>query len=269
MHKLLSASVTLAALAVGGRALAADLIPKAPPPVVIPWSWTGFYVGGNVGFSAGRSRTDNTFFNDVTGKPLLTASHDFNMNGAIGGGQIGYNWQYGPWVWGLEADIQASGQDGRHTFVCDVDICNRHGDVVDVDVRRRLDWFGTVRGRFGTTVWTPAVLAYVTGGLAFGQIKTDVTVDGPTGPSFPTNNTFNFDRTRAGWTVGAGVEARLGGNWTGKLEYLFMDLGKVSFTEVSPITAPPLRAQFNSRFTDNIVRVGLNYKFEPGIIAGY
>ena len=80
---------------------------------------------------------------------------------------------------------------------------------------------------------------------------------------------FSNNETRAGWTVGAGVEASLGGNWTGKIEYLYMDLGKYSSTGVLLVNAPPIRVSTESRITDNILRVGVNYIFNAPVVAKY
>jgi outer membrane immunogenic protein len=80
---------------------------------------------------------------------------------------------------------------------------------------------------------------------------------------------FSNNETRAGWTVGAGVEASLGGNWTGKIEYLYMDLGKYSSTGVLLVNAPPIRVSTESRITDNILRVGVNYRFGGPVVARY
>src|ERR1700688_4531245 len=102
-------------------AFAADLAPmytKAPPPVVAVYDWTGFYIGGNVGYSWGRSSTTEAFSDSVSGTILAATSAKFDLNGVIGGGQIGYNWQRDKWVFGLEADIQGSGQKGSGSAVC-------------------------------------------------------------------------------------------------------------------------------------------------------
>src|SRR5438105_2944995 len=104
-------TATTAALALAGSALAADLsrpILKAPPAPVAVFNWTGFYIGLNGGYSWGRSRTTGTISNATTGVVLATASNRFNLNGGLFGGQIGYNWQSGNIVYGLETDIQWS-----------------------------------------------------------------------------------------------------------------------------------------------------------------
>ena len=128
--------------------------------------------------------------------------------------QIGYNWQtgsvFGPIVFGVEADIQGAGLSDDRTNLFLGGITTTYG--------QKLDWFGTARGRIG--IANGPVLSYVTAGYAFGNVKTNATqsVRGLT-------STFSTDRTQSGWVVGSGVEAALGGNWTGKIEYLYLNLG--------------------------------------------
>jgi outer membrane immunogenic protein len=265
-RRFLLASVASSALGLATAASAADMpvYLKAPPPA---WNWTGFYLGGNVGYSWGNSNSTVTFLDNTTGAALASVGNSFGMDGVIGGGQIGYNWQRGNWVWGLETDIQASGQQGSATFACGP-ACGV--PAVTETLTEKLDWFGTVRGRLGFTV-TPTVLLYGTGGLAYGDIQTSGSIADPT--------TFSTSSVKAGWTVGAGVEARIVGNWTAKIEYLYMDLGSVSGATSTPDVVVPaptgscgfanfpscsahtLNSSFNSGITDNILRVGVNYKF--------
>ncbi len=293
--------------ALATSALAADLpakvYTKAPPPVVV-YDWTGFYAGVNVGYSWGRSSSTDTFFDPTAGTILSATSGKFDMNGAIGGGQIGYNWEWNRVVFGLEADIQASGQKGDGPFSCaggnpagitlaalngactvghigDTTPFNIAGFPVTGDLVEKLDWFGTVRGRLGGTI-TPTVLLYATGGLAYGDVKTTDTISGTNivGPQgvnggttlIPFAASFGNSSTRVGWTVGAGIEGVISGNWTAKLEYLYMDLGSVSGTFVTPIITPSgafATLSYNSHVTDNILRVGVNYKFSGPVVARY
>src|SRR5262249_26038005 len=166
--------------AVGGYDLPPDisvpLIFKAPAygaPAAIAWSWAGPYVGINVGYSAGKSKTD-AVFSDPTGAPLFTTGSTDNLNGVIAGFQGGYNWMASSWlVAGIEADIQLSTQNTTPTFICPGAICNPGiGDLAtSFDRAQTLDWFGTVRGRLGAIV-TPETMAYLTGGFALAEIKT-------------------------------------------------------------------------------------------------
>lgn len=270
---MMGMAAAISLLATG--AMAADLAPrpytKAPPMVAAVYDWTGFYVGGNIGYSWGRS-SDNSTLTNGAGTVLFTSSDRANMNGVIGGAQIGYNWQVQNWVWGLEADIQGSDQKGSRSFLCPTSVCTPPfgvlavfpGPAVPVTLDQKLEWFGTVRGRVGVLA-TPTVLFYATGGLAYGEVKTTETIGAAAA-------VFSNSDTRVGYTVGAGVEGVIGGNWTAKLEYLWVDLGRTSgaFTTTIPaLGGGVLTSNYSSRITDNILRVGVNYKFGGPVVAKY
>jgi outer membrane immunogenic protein len=281
MKRMLMGIAAAASLAATG-AFAADLPARAPvyskaPAYVEPlFTWTGFYVGGNVGYSWGNSNNSTTIDRFTTGLPLLTGinginSASNNVNGVIGGGQFGYNWQMQNWLFGLEADIQGSGERGSSTITCLG--CSDDGANIVTGLTQKLDWFGTVRGRIGALA-TPDVLLYATGGLAYGEVNVSgsVTGDGALGPA--TIALAGNSSTRAGWTVGAGVEGHIGGNWTAKLEYLYMDLGTVSagpvpLTGILVATRTLAGLSYSSHFTDNILRVGVNYHFNGPVVAKY
>jgi iron complex outermembrane receptor protein len=251
---------------------------KAPPygaPMAMAWSWAGPYLGINVGYSAGRSKTDAGFSDAGAGSPLFAAGSSDNLNGVIAGFQGGYNWQAGNWVAGVEADIQLSTQNTTPTFVCPGALCNPAiGDVAPaaaaLDRAQTLDWFATLRGRVGASV-TPDTLMYVTGGLVLAEIKTAGTISGFSAgvdengnvTATPAGVGFYDHRTKAGWTAGAGLEAHLSSNLTGKVEYLYLDFGTVSTSAVNQLNSTPLAVSLGSRITDHIVRAGLNYKFDP------
>jgi outer membrane immunogenic protein len=297
MKKALIGIASIAAL-IGTPALAADMALKAPPPADPIWTWTGWYVGGNVGYSWGRDHGPITLSDPVAGT-LFSVTGNTRLDGVIGGGQIGYNWQIKNWVYGLEADIQASGQRGNTNIVCpggtptaltgpaglailngtcspghvgDTAPFNVPAFAVTDSLSEKLDWFGTFRGRIGPTV-TPKTFAYLTGGLAYGHVNVADTVSGiniigaqgVNGSTLvPVGAGVSTGTIKVGWTIGAGIESVLWGNWTGKIEYLYIDLGTVSGSFVTPIITPAgnnLIASYSSRVTDNILRVGLNYQF--------
>jgi outer membrane immunogenic protein len=304
MKRLLIGISAAASLLTTG-AFAADLPVKQPvytkaPVYVDPvYDWTGFYVGGNVGYSWGNS--SSTLALTDPGPPstvLNSAATKFHMDGVIGGGQIGYNWQRDKWVFGLEADIQASGQAGHGSAVCaggtatvlnslcalghigDTTPFNVPAFPVGQSLAESLDWFGTVRGRIGILA-DPRVLLYATGGLAYGEVGASSTIGGfnITGPQGVNGSTItpflgsaSNSSLRVGWTVGAGVEGVISGNWTAKLEYLYIDLGNVSGSFVTPLIAPSgafAISSYSSHITDNILRVGINYKFSGPVVAKY
>jgi outer membrane immunogenic protein len=239
-----TAFVVLAAASAGAADMSAQPVYTPPAPV---YSWTGIYWGGNVGYSWGQSKTDGTLAGfGVT----LTESQD--MDGVIGGAQTGYNYQFGAWVFGLEADIQASGQKGGSTF----QVAGFPTATLTTD--HKLEWFGTARPRLGVLA-TPNLLLYGTGGVAFGQVKDSYAA---TIAGLGTVATATVDDVKAGWTAGAGIEGAFGGGWSAKVEYLYIDLGKLQQTVTLPLAG--FTATFNSHVTDNIVRVGLNYKWGAG-----
>jgi outer membrane immunogenic protein len=212
-------------------------MPYAPPAI---YDWTGFYVGGNVGYSFGRASSDFTSGG--------TLSDSTSPSGLIGGGQFGYNWQIGGWVLGAEADFQWSGESADGTV---------SGGGATIAHTDKLDWFATGRARVGFAYdrW----LIYGTGGVAYGAVKSDITLTTPGG-----SVAFTDSENRLGWVAGAGVENAIWNNWTWKLEYLYMDLGSMSqSTAVSAVIAPPAGATVNQsmHFTDHIVRAGVNYRF--------
>jgi outer membrane immunogenic protein len=250
----LSFAIVAISFLTGTPVLAADILVKAPPVPI--WSWTGFYVGGNLGYSFGNETTNWT----VAGVPLGSTSAA--MNGILGGGQAGYNWQSGNWVFGIEADIQGTGQQGTAT-IGDPVTTNPCAPIASCPTtttyplsnQEKLPWFGTLRGRFGIAS-TNTALIYATGGLAYGGIQTNgsVTVAGITA-------TDSANTIKGGWTVGGGVECAFSAtsNWSAKVEYLYLNLGTVgnSYTGIAPL-APIFTSTL---ITDNIVRAGINYHF--------
>ena len=100
-------------------------------PVLTAWTWAGPYIGANIGYSAGKSKTDAVFSDFTTGAPLFATGSTDNLNGAIGGIQGGYNWQWGNWVGGIEADVQISGQGATPSYLCPGAVCNP--GIVDFD----------------------------------------------------------------------------------------------------------------------------------------
>jgi outer membrane immunogenic protein len=198
-------------------------------PMLAAWTWAGPYLGGTIGYSAGKSRTDTIFGDPASGAGLFATTASRDLDGAIGGAQAGYNWLAGMWLAGIEGDLNYSGQRAKLNAVCPGDICNPGliGIVNDPSViaqfeqGQKFEWFATLRARLAVTV-TPDAIAYVTGGLAVGEVMTAGTVFGFDGFGNPVNTIVGSHNTKAGWTLGGGLEGRLAGNWTAKIEYLYL-----------------------------------------------
>lgn len=241
MKKIIAATALIGSAV---SAQAADLPTKAPyykAPVIQVYNWTGFYAGVNAGAGFGRSNT-------IVAAPGVADTTRLGGIGGVGGAQIGYNWQFGNFlgfgnlVLGVETDIQGAGlNDDRTCF--NGTSCSLGGGY---DLNQKIDWFGTARGRVGLA--TGSVLTYFTGGFAYGNVKT--TFSNSVTPA----DSLALSSTRTGWTVGSGVEAALGGNWTGKVEYLYIDLGNQN--GVTPVTGIGVGSDVRA----SVFRAGLNYR---------
>jgi outer membrane immunogenic protein len=187
-------------------------------------------------------------------------------SGFIGGGQIGYNWQAGLYVWGVETDFQWANITGSTTVTNSTQPSASRTDIVTAAGSQRIEWFGTLRGRLGWTP-TPPLLIYATGGLAYGQVKTNVSFTG-TDILFglPAGGTSAVTRTdtRAGWTVGGGAEWMFASQWSIKAEYLFYDLGTQSIDQTLLVSSGFdgfTSIHSDAHYRGSIVRGGVNFKF--------
>jgi outer membrane immunogenic protein len=246
MKKQLLLGVALGAIALGTPALAA--------PVGAAYNWTGWYAGGNIGYSWGQGDAD---YSEPAfgGFGLPTSwSGSPNIDGVIGGVQIGYNWQVNnTWVFGLEADFQGSAEKGSFSNFADSE-----GLVTQAQDTKIL-WFGTLRGRAGVLL-DPTLLLYGTGGLAYGRISVSGTFT-DTGCGTPACSwSYGNSTTKVGWTLGAGIEGAVPNtrDWTWKLEYLYIDFGSVSGTGFDTDFGGTY--SWSTTVTDNILRVGVSYR---------
>jgi len=222
MKRLCLAFIGLVAIA--GTAAAADLArpapqPYTPAPAVVPppYSWTGFYFGINGGGAFGSSSWDSTGSRDVYG--------------ALGGATLGYNYQFGPAVWGVEGDLDVTDINGSTTTLC------------PAGCKTSNTWLSTVRGRLGYAA--DHFMPYVTGGAAFGNIRAFT-------PGFP-----EASDNVVGWTLGGGLEAAFAGNWSAKVEYLYVDLGNFN----CGLNCGAGLVVDNVSFHSSVLRAGVNYKF--------
>jgi len=250
MKRLLLATVGLVALAVATPASAADLAARPytkapPPPIAAVYDWTGFYIGANGGWGSSHKCWDSVAPALVLGRE---GCHD--ATGGVAGGQIGYRWQTGGWVWGLEA--QGDWADLRGSNISSI-----FGDRN----QSRIDAFGLFTGQVGYA-WNN-VLFYVKGGAAVTADRFRV-LDTPTGIVVGTTG----DDTRWGGAVGAGLEFGFAPNWSAAIEYdhLFMQDRTVTFT--TPGTALFFGADRIRQDVD-LVTVRVNYRFGGPVIARY
>lgn len=264
-----------------------EMIAPAPPPPGC--TWTGFYIGINGGYTWSDSERVDTESRDVFGNPgliggvaygiataqLATFSLSTSNEGFAGGGQVGYNQQFGRWlVLGAEADLDGIfDSDDRTRADSTLTPPGFAGFPIlqSAQVFREIDSIGTVRGRVGITVM-PCLLIYGTGGFAYGETisKTDITQFVANSGAIP--NSYHAhgqaEGLRSGWTAGGGLEWMFMTHWSIKAEYLFYDLGSVSyqlshlrnfntsgtlFTDTAPTS--------HTKFEGNIARGGLNFHF--------
>lgn len=253
MKKVILGAVS--ALAISSSAFAADIYRgeavsmKDAPVYVAPHIWTGFYVGANVGY--GWSAEDSAELTvDGTG-PLypLTAKYSTDFEGVFGGGLIGYNIQRGRVVFGIEADIQAADFTETYSAVNPFSLPNIvPSGTASLNTKLDIDWLGTLRARLG--VASGNTLIYATGGLAFGEVDLEGLY-----ANF-SQVPFGAEDTNTGFALGAGIEHALGGNWSLKAEYLYVDLGDIKARTVTVDEVYETEADV----AFHAVRVGLNYK---------
>jgi outer membrane immunogenic protein len=257
-RQLLLASV--AAIALTGSAFAADLPSRAPPPVYLPpvpiFTWTGLYLGGQVGYAWGRDSGNVAFFHPVfdpsdsdgdVDEPgdipafLSNSSTSSSPQGVIGGAHIGYNLQIAQWVAGLEGTVDGT-SIGKSVF----------DPISSITARTREPIQGSIRARAGVA-WD-RFLVYATGGAAFTGIKDTYSVPGAS---------EDISKTRSGWTVGGGLEYALTNNWSVRAEYRYSDFGHYTDTPFVAFVLPAggtLAVQHH--FTENQVQAGFSYKFD-------
>jgi len=245
MNKILFGAIGAVALSLSVPASAADIAarpytkaPVAPPAPI--YTWTGFYAGIQGG--GGWGQTDATFIGAPNAAGFL-GSQTYDTSGGFVGGVVGYNWQSGPVVFGLEGDYHWSDISGRSS-----EINAGFGDTYFTKLRS----FGDIKGRIGYS--NGPALWFISGGAAVGDInhRYDAAAFSPF--------SFSQNDTRWGWTVGAGAEYMFAPNWSAKVEYNYIDLGK------STISFDPLDPTNRTEFKDTIhtVKAGVNYHFNWG-----
>jgi len=291
---LLASLVILGASAVQ----AADLRPvmKAPPaPVVVPFSWTGFYIGGHAGAMRGKAEFGEAFDVLFPGfvtlglpaiAPIVLVPSRFGTIPAAsgtstnfkGGGQIGYNWQTSNWVFGLEADASWTRvRAGAALNVPDPFLIQTLTGTTTAEI----DWTASLRARAGVTF--DRLLVYATGGAAIagGRVNSTFTLTNPTPQIvFPIpgsgTTTASSDFTRLGWTIGGGLEYAFNRNWSLAGEYRYSDYGRKGVTLANTDPSAPASGlaivgqNVGMRIRTDEATLRLNYRFDPGpVMARY
>lgn len=260
-------ATAFAAVVFTSGAHAADLARKyvkAPVPVAVPFSWTGFYVGAHGG--GGWGKNDWQDFIDPINPANTTPGPDanYNVSGALAGGQIGYNWQTGWTVFGIEADaswadIKGRGNNAPQVFAgvpaAGVPTCMQ---MQANGCSSKIEALGTITGRVGAAF--DHTLLYVKGGAAWAVSKHTVSGVGIDALFNVIPVSASTSETRWGWTVGAGVEYAFAANWSVKAEYNYIDLGteRVNFAYVP---AQAFGASANLEQVLHVAKAGINYRF--------
>ena len=246
--------------------------------------WSGPHVGAAGAYGFGDAKTNvsssqgtNNLLPAVFGPAqasLSPSSWTSHPNGALIGGQAGYDWQRGSMVYGVEADVMAGAISGNTSASNTVVAPGFAGFPMSytVGVTDKISALGTLRGRIG---WATASnwLVYGTGGLAWGNTQSTVTGNGQFGGGAgvninQSNNPATSSATRVGWTLGAGAEYAINNKWSLRGEVLYYDLGKsnnnysiISTAGVAPGAATTTSITASTKWTGELIRFGINYRF--------
>ena len=251
MRKLLHTTAAIAALlALLTAANAADVGVRPPvyqpPPAYVPpppFSWTGFYLGGNIGGAWGQGNVTDSLFG-------LNFGTTTNNGVFIGGGQLGFNYQFGYGVLGVEWDFDWAGNNNN----------TGNGILIPgigtIQATFNNGWITTVAARFGVTNGPWLFYGKAGGGWVGNNSFTITNVT--TGASITTSN----NNTNSGWLVGAGIEWAFAPNWSAKVEYNYLGLDSRTFTVPAGVAGDTFTT---SNPNVQMVKVGINYRFNYGI----
>lgn len=282
--------VATAANVVVTRSASAESLrkPVRRAPVVLPYSWTGWYVGGNLGYGWGGNGTVDpraTGFETGLFTPEFVAAElaglaslNTNPKGLIGGVQAGYNYQANRVVLGIEADYSGTNIAGSKALISNTALAvdKAFGVTTNFSTQEKLNSLVTIRGRLGIIPFDRGLL-YATGGFALGDATSGIAISqtetGPTPCVTITPSSGSASKTLTGWSIGGGGEWAFASNWSAKAEYLHYDLGALSYpaNQIANISCPtsnPPSTPFafvnpapSAQFKGDIVRFGVNFKF--------
>jgi outer membrane immunogenic protein len=267
MKNLIFKSVGMLALAASlGPAAAADMQVKARPLAAAIYDWGGFYVGGHGGGGWGNKDVSAPSF-PFGGTVITPAASTNHPSGWLAGGQIGFNFQGGPglfggrWVVGGEA--QASWSNLTDTVACSAVVAIPGVGAVPLNVNcsSKVDSLGTIALRLGSAFDRTLIYSKVGAAWTHDKYQDDVTTPGFGAPSFVGSE------TRWGWMVGAGIEYAFGNNWSGKIEYNYLNLGTATVRYSSVPPAPASFVDASIKESVQVVKVGVNYRFGGSAVA--
>lgn len=215
-------------------ALAADPVVEDALPVASTYNWTGFYVGANIGYGFG----DSQHFNGPG-----AATDEFDIDGIIGGGSVGYNWQFGSFVAGLEATFSAADIEGE------TETSATFGCSINNECRTEVDWLATGEARLGYAF--DNILPYVAGGVAIGSLDAFIPGAGIFGDDFESSPS-----TEVGFVVGGGVDWAINDKWVANIAYQYVDFGEHEY-ENGTFNGETFDADVNF----SVVKVGVKYRF--------
>jgi outer membrane immunogenic protein len=225
----------------------------ADPP---PEPFTGGYLGGALGYAQHRVEVLNT----QPGASAFGQTFKDTEGGVTVGAYAGYNWQCGVLLFGVETDFNYMSPSPT---ALDIEVFGANTETTSLE--STIDWFGTLRGRFGYVI-NNNLLIYATGGLAYGRIDHKLSDDCPACSATPPVTGFPVSQsdsvTKAGWTLGGGAELLQGANWIVRAEALYVDLGSETHSYVFVI--PPGTATSSANWDDQfwVARVGASYRFD-------
>jgi opacity protein-like surface antigen len=250
LKRLLLASSSLLALSTADSGFAADMPLKAPPIVAVPYSWSGCYVGAQVGDGWGRKEIADVPPNAIlVGDGITPGRTSFDTSGLLAGGQLGCNYQFSPhWLIGIEGDLSASNIVGRVNGLL--------GAATEFDAQTK--WLGSTTGRFGYAF--DRTLLYVKGGPAWAGDRY--------GATDYLGYYYRGSETRDGWTLGAGLEWAFVDNWTARIEYDYYGFGTrtVYYVSSSPLAFVASEPESISQRVQTVT-LGINYRFNTGPAA--
>ncbi len=256
MKKLLLACSIATLTFASASAIATEAAAQGPGATT---DWTGFYAGVHLGYGYGDGDGSTGLLPSPVafGAAPFTSSIDFD--GFAAGGQAGFNWQSGSFLFGVEADLAWTDIDGTDRVT---PLSTAGGTPIAAwfqDGTADVNWFGTLRARAGIFA-NPTTMIYLTGGAAFADVEYTTFTSFTPAPMF--QYAGSDSETAMGWTAGGGVEWSIGADWSMKAEYLYFDLDdEVSYNALPLAANPPFEVTQRFETEGRFIRFGVNRRF--------